>query len=197
MHICITVFIFIALLFPKTLLADVYRWIDGQGTLHYTGELESIPETYRAEAQLLLLSSMTPTPPESKTSSSQKESITIPFSPGSFVFVNVTLNGVALFRLILDTGANRTLILPSALRKSGISTEKASQGRMTGVTGAIYVDTVWVQSIEVGKTKVGPVLLIAHEADLGGADGVLGSDILANFKVTIDSGQRVVTLSPN
>lgn len=197
MHICITVLIFIALLFPKTLLADVYHWIDGQGTLHYTGELENIPETYRAEAQLLLLSSITPTPPESKTSLSQKESIAIPFSPGSFVFVNVTLNGIAPFRLILDTGANRTLILPSALRKSGISTEKASQGRMTGVTGAIYVDAVWVKSIEVGKTKVGPVLVIAHEADLGGADGVLGSDILANFKVTIDSGQRVVTLSPN
>jgi predicted aspartyl protease len=197
MHICITAFILIALLSPKTLFADIFRWIDGQNTQHYTGELESIPETYRSNAQLLPLSSSSASFPESKMSSSRKESVTIPFSPGSLVLVNATINGVVPVRLILDTGSDRTVILPSVLAKSGLSVEKASQSLIKGITGTAHADRVWVKSIEVGETKVGPILLIAHEADLFGADGLLGSDVLANFKVTIDSGLHVVTLSPN
>jgi hypothetical protein len=197
MHICIAAFILIALLFPGNLLADIYHWIDGQDTQHYTGELESIPEPYRSKAQLLFLSSTPPTLPGSKQSSSQKKSITIPFSPGSLVLVNATINGIAPVTLILDTGSDRTVILPSVLAKSGLSTEKASPSLIKGITGTAYVDRVWVKSVEVGETKVGPLQLIVHEADLCGADGLLGSDFLASFKVTIDSKQQVVTLSPN
>jgi hypothetical protein len=59
------------------------------------------------------------------------------------------------------------------------------------------VDAVWVNSVEVGEARVGPLLIIAHDADLKGADGLLGRDFLANFNVTIDSKERVVTLAPN
>jgi hypothetical protein len=41
------------------------------------------------------------------------------------------------------------------------------------------------------------IIIIAHDADLKGADGLLGRDFLANFNVTIDSKERVVTLAPN
>jgi hypothetical protein len=43
----------------------------------------------------------------------------------------------------------------------------------------------------------GLLLIIVHEADLQGVDGLLGRDFLANFNVTIDSKEQVVTLSPN
>jgi len=60
-----------------------------------------------------------------------------------------------------------------------------------------YVDAVWVNSVEVGEARVGPLLIIAHDADLKDADGLLGRDFLANFNVTIDSREKVVTLAPN
>jgi hypothetical protein len=197
MHICITAFIIITLLFPKTLLADIYRWIDEQGTQHYTGQRESIPEPYRSKAQLLAFSSTPPALTESKLGSSQVKPTTIPFSTGSRVLVNATINGIAPVTLILDTGADCTVILPSVLAKSGLSTEKVSPSLVRGITGTAYVDRAWIKSIEVGETKVGPILLIVHEADFSGADGLLGRDFLANFKVTIDSAQHFVTLSPN
>jgi hypothetical protein len=65
------------------------------------------------------------------------------------------------------------------------------------VTGESDVDALWVHTIEVDEAKVGPLLIIAHEADLKGADGLLGRDFLAHFNVTIDSKERVVTLEPN
>jgi hypothetical protein len=65
------------------------------------------------------------------------------------------------------------------------------------VTGERDVDAVWVNTVEVGETKVGPLLIIAHDADLKGADGLLGRDFLAHFNVTIDSKERVVTLVSN
>ena len=68
---------------------------------------------------------------------------------------------------------------------------------LRGVTGKSYGDAVWVSSVEVGEAKVGPLLIIAHDADLKGADGLLGRDFLANFNVTIDSKEHVVTLAPN
>jgi hypothetical protein len=66
-----------------------------------------------------------------------------------------------------------------------------------GVTGVSYAEAVWVNSVEIEGAKVGPVLIIAHDAELKGADGLLGRDFLANFNVTIDSKDRVVTLAPN
>jgi hypothetical protein len=99
--------------------------------------------------------------------------------------------------LILDTGADRTLVRSSTLLKLGISIENAPRAVVKGVTGMSYVDALWVNSVEVGEAKVGPLLILALDADLKGADGLLGRDFLANFNVTIDSKECVVTLAPN
>ncbi len=51
--------------------------------------------------------------------------------------------------------------------------------------------------LEVGEARVGPLLIIVHDTDLKEADGLLGRDFLAHFHVTIDSKERIVTLTPN
>jgi predicted aspartyl protease len=121
----------------------------------------------------------------------------IPFTPGLPVLVNAKINGAGPITLILDTGSDRTLVAPAALQGLGISTENGPRGILKGVTGASYVDAVWVNSVEVGEAKVGPLLIIAYDGDLKTADGLLGRDFLAHFNVTIDSKERVVTLAPN
>jgi predicted aspartyl protease len=99
--------------------------------------------------------------------------------------------------MILDTGADRTLVRPSALSKLGVSIESATRIVIKGVTGTSHADAVWVNSVEVGEARVGPLLIIAHEADLKGAEGLLGRDFLATFTVTIDPKEQIVTLTPN
>ena len=191
------VLILISVIFPGLAFAEIYYWVDDQGTQYYTTRLESIPEPYRSNAQLLSLPTSPPAPPELQSIPSQKGFTKIPFTPGSPVLVNAKINGAGPITLILDTGSDRTLVKPSALWKFGISTEKAHRAVLKGVTGMSYTDAVWVNSVEVGEAKMGPLLVIAHDADLKGADGLLGRDFLANFNVTINSKEQVVTLAPN
>jgi hypothetical protein len=189
--------ILIFVLLPGLALADIYYWVDDQGTQYYTTNLDSIPEPYRSKVIPLPLPTSPPAPPELTPNPPQKRLTKIPFSPGSPVLVSAKINGAGPITLILDTGSERTLVAPSALSRLGISTENARRGVIRGVTGASYAEAVWVNSVEVEEAKVGPLLIIAHDADLKGADGLLGRDFLANFNVTIDSKERVVTLAPD
>jgi len=190
-------FILICIFFPGMVQADIYYWVDDQGTQHYTTRFESIPESHRSKAQLLPLPKSPPAPPELERSPSPKGLTKIPFTPGLPVLVRVKVNGAGPITLILDTGSDRTLVAPEALQRLGISTENGPRGILKGVTGASYVDAVWVNSVEVDEAKVGPLLIIAYDGDLKTADGLLGRDFLAHFNVTIDSKERVVTLAPN
>ena len=49
-------------LFPGWASADIYSWIDDQGTQHYTTNAESIPDSFRANVQTLSLP-QSPSPP--------------------------------------------------------------------------------------------------------------------------------------
>ena len=190
-------FFLIFMLLPAQALGDIYYWVDDQGTQHYNTRLESIPESYRSKAIPLSLPTSPPVPPEITPRSSPTGSTKISFTPGSPVLVSAKINGSGPITLILDTGADRTMVAPSVLSRLGISFENALRGVVRGVTGVSYAEAVWVNSVEIEEAKVGPLLIIAHDADLKGADGLLGRDFLANFNVTIDSKEQVVTLAPN
>ena len=189
--------ILICIFLPELALTDIYYWMDDQGTQYYTTRLESIPEPYRSKAIALPLPTSPPVPPEITPRSSPKGVAKISFTPGKPVLVNARINGAGPITLILDTGSDRTLVSPSALQRLGISTENAPRAVIKGVTGMSYAEAVWVNSVEIEEAKVGPLLIIAHDADLKGAEGLLGRDFLANFNVTIDAKERIVTLTPN
>jgi hypothetical protein len=187
----------ISLLVPALALSDIYYWVDDHGIQNYTTRLESIPEPYRSRAQQLSLPTSPPPPPELQLSTSQKVLTRVPFTPRSPVLVSARINGTGPITLILDTGSDHTLVTPSALGRLGISTEHVNRALLKGVTGMSYGDAVWVQSVEVGEAKVGPLLIIVLDTDLKKAEGLLGRDFLANFDVTIDSKEGIVTLAPN
>ena len=187
----------IFVLIPGLAFAEIYYWVDDQGNQHFTTRFESIPERYRSDISPLPYSKGPPASPESEPAPSVKGFTRISFTTGSPVLVSARINGAGPVTLIFDTGADRTLVSPSALRKLGISTENASQVLIRGVTGSGYGDAVWVHSVEVGEARVGPLLIIAYDADIKRADGLLGRDFLAHFNVTIDSKEQVVTLAPN
>ena len=176
---------------PGWAQGQMYQWEDEQGTVHYTNELQSIPEPYRAGARFVPASPMAPpvvAPSQGVTR--------IPFTPGSPILVSATINGNGPVTLILDTGADRTLLTPLALWRLGISTVNAPQAEIRGVTGTARGELVQVTSVEVGNARAGPLLIISHDADLKQAEGLLGRDFLERFTVTIDANERVVTLAP-
>jgi hypothetical protein len=193
-YVALAVILF-CLLFPEVGFSDIiYCWIDEQGIQNYTARLESVPEEYRSKAQQLYLP---PAPPELNPSPHPIGLTKIPFSPGSPVLVKAKLNGLGPITLILDTGADRTMISPSVQLRLGLSLEKGPPIALKSVTGMDYANSGWVDFIEVGETRVGPLLITIYDPDLKGVDGLLGGDVLSHLNVTIDSREKVVTLAPH
>jgi predicted aspartyl protease len=182
----------VCLLFPATGFSDIYYWLDDRGIQNYTARLENVPEPYRSR---LALQPTPPPPPELKPVPPGSATTRIPFSPGSPVLVRATVNGRGPVTLILDTGADATLLSPAVLSRLGLSLVNEPPVLLKGVTGAGQAHRAWVDFIEVGETRVGPLLIAVYEAGLKNADGLLGRDFLSRLKVTIDSREKIVTLT--
>src|SRR2546426_894767 len=87
--------------------AQLYRWTDGEGTVHYTADLDAIPPAHRAAAQLLSAPQPRPAPPPGP------EPTVLRAGSGAPITVAARLNGIAL-TLVVDTGADRTVLSPSS-----------------------------------------------------------------------------------
>ena len=186
---------------PGVVAAQIYRWMDDRGVPHYTEGLDSVPERFRATAVLLSLRNEPPGAPTSAAGASGGPAAagetTIKFSPGQRIMVDSRINGATPARLLLDTGADRTVLVPRVVAAAGISlTRGARGGTIRGATGTAQVQAVPVDSIEVGGAKVDRLVVISHDIDHEGVDGLLGRDFLDRFTVTIDNSQGVVTLTP-
>jgi len=181
---------------PVAAQAQMVRWTDDQGQVHYSEGLGSVPERYRTTATPLALPTSPPAAEPSKPGVSPPGVTKIPFKPGAPILVNVKINGGGPVTLMLDTGASTTVVNPLALWRLGISTWFAPRAEIRGATGTTDVDVVRVQSIEVGEAKAGPLTIVAHDIEAKEVDGLLGRDFLDHFNVNIDTAAGVVTLSP-
>ena len=182
--------------------AQVYSWTDERGVVHYTADPASVPPAYRTPDM--------PTASEAVATERRGgwETWGVPqpvkaagtivqFSPGEPIVVTASLNGIQL-ALLLDTGADRTLVTPAAMLRAGYGTlvAQASAVAIIGVTGAANATQVTVPSLDVAGSRVGPLSLLVHDAGLSGIDGLLGRDVLDAFTVTIDSAAGRATLTP-
>jgi predicted aspartyl protease len=119
------------------------------------------------------------------------------YTPGERIVVDVRLNGRSPARLLLDTGADRTLITPRALVAAGAEmTRPVARGEMRGVTGSDQVVYVVLDTIEIGEARVERLPVAAYEMGSRDSDGLLGRDFLDRFNVSIDAARGVVTLQP-
>lgn len=186
-------------LLPLPATAEIYRYIDERGTSFYVEGLESVPAQYRAGAVPLGMrnspaSAAAPSAPEKSEAAG---STTIRYTPGQRIIVDAKINGGTPTRLLLDTGADSTLISPLVLSAAGASlTRGGTSARITGVTGSSDVQRVAVESIEIGEARVSGLQVVAHDMGQPGIDGLLGRDFLDRFKVTIDSTTGVLTIAP-
>lgn len=185
---------------PLSAEAQLYRWTNERGEVHFTEGIESIPEGFRAGAALLgHPQSPGPAPalpPAVQPGGGDTRILArIPFVPGVPIVVHARVNAGRSVQLLLDTGADRTMISPQALSALGVDMRPVRRATLRGVTGALDVDSVVIESIEVGEAKVGPLEVLAHNPNLTRGEGLLGRDFLDRFVVNIDTRSRVVLLS--
>lgn len=190
---------FAGVLLPLPATAEIYRYIDERGTPFYVEGLESVPAQYRAGAVPLGMrnSPASAAAPSATEKSEAAGSTTIRYTPGQRIVVDAKINGGTSTRLLLDTGADTTLISPLVLSAAGASVIRGGTiTRIAGVTGNTEVQRVAVESLEVGEARVSQLSVVAHDMGQPGIDGLLGRDFLDRFKVTIDSTTGVLTIAP-
>lgn len=178
-------------------LAQLYRWTDETGETHFVQGIDKVPERYRSRARGV--GSVEPPPsPSGPSAATVADGVTrIAFAPGLPILVTARINGRTPVRLVLDTGASLTTISPAALIGLGVTYRDAPKVEIRGVTGTASAYLVTLQSVEVGGARVGPLRVLAHDAQVGGGvEGLLGRDFLDHFRLTLDNARGVVELAP-
>ena len=111
------------------------------------------------------------------------------------IWAPVTINGKGPFRLVLDTGANRSAITSQVAEILGITPDPSRSVLLRGVTGSIAVPTIRVDSFAVGDVILTPATLPIVTDALGGAEGVLGTDGFAGMRIYIDFKHDSITIA--
>jgi hypothetical protein len=174
--------------------AQVYRWTDGEGIIHYSQGIESVPMRFRDVA--VIIGHDRPAAPAPVAESAPFGIGRVRFTPGQPIMVTVRINDATPATLMLDTGATRTVISPRVLETGGVSYRDAQRGSIRGVTGEAQVLAVRVESIEANGARYGPLLVVSHDTGFNQGDGLLGRDFLDHFTVNIDNAAGIVTLTP-
>jgi hypothetical protein len=174
--------------------ADTYRWVDESGNVHYSDGLDSVPERLRQKATRLQYERA---PQANEPAAETPGSTVIAFDPGKRIYVTARVNDRASTRLVLDTGADRTVIGPRALTAAGVSLRSGGvSGQIQGATGTAEVQAYEVESLQVGNARVGKLRVVSHDINDADSDGLLGRDFLDHFTVTIDNAAGQVSLTP-
>jgi predicted aspartyl protease len=101
------------------------------------------------------------------------------------IWAPVLIDGKGPFRLVLDTGANHSAVIPSTAAALG-SPGASSATVVTGFTGSAVVPTISVGRLEVGDLLLAPAILPVVPDVFGGAQGVLGNEGLAGKRIFAD-----------
>ena len=110
------------------------------------------------------------------------------------VWAPVSVNGQGPFRLVLATGASHTALTPHLAEVLGIQANPADTVMLRGATGSAAVPMVPVESLEIGDFLMESRRLAIIPDALGGADGVLGIDGLADKRIHIDFRRDRITI---
>lgn len=119
---------------------------------------------------------------------------------GDMTLVQATVNGAVRAMLIVDTGASATLVTPLLMTRLGQPIPPDPPRRAVSVVGGQKLDVpfVMIGVVQVGDARVEGLEVGVYDAfpEAPEIDGLLGTDSLRRFRVTIDKGGRRMTLAP-
>jgi aspartyl protease/uncharacterized protein DUF4124 len=185
---------------PLIAEAQLFKWTNEKGEVHFSEGIESVPQRFRANAVTLGDPQQRPAPAATPGGAEPgagdaRVLARIPFVPGVPIVVSARVNQGRSVQLLLDTGSDRTMISRQALSALGVDMRPQRRVLIQGVTGTVEAESIRLESVEVGEAKVGPLEVIAHNPNLTRGEGLLGRDFLDRFIVNIDTRARVVLVT--
>ena len=193
--------------------AEVYRWTDAEGRVHFTQDLSQVPPAQRAGAAEQGASSGagrlqtvtgpdrspgagTAPPPAAADSSPARTAYRVPVQrAGSGMLVVARVNGVHEVPFLIDTGATDVLIPRQIAQRIGLDAgPDARTKRYATANGVVEHEVVMLDSVDLGGAVAREVpASIGPEMQFG----LLGLSYFNRFTTYVDAAAGVVTLVPN
>jgi len=193
------------MLIASVAVAEIYRWTDESGTVHFTQDLNQVPARHRSAAAK-------PAPADaghrvqtydsadsSPTAGSRHESngvIRIPFERrGTLMWVEATVNDRSRFPFLIDTGASGISLPAQFVRDLGIPIHaRTPRVSVNTANGVVDVPLIEVDSIQLGSARVENLSATVNPTmDVG----LLGGSFFNNYRYSVDAAAGVITLAPN
>lgn len=175
--------------------ADLFRWVDEQGVIHFTDNLHNIPEKHRPRATRIKARETPRNPELPKPTSPDKASV--PFQrKGEVVVVQATVNERTSANFVVDTGASYTLISQATAKALEIDlNKKLPTIPFQTANGVILAPLVTLDSIEVGGMQVKDLTAAIHDVFPDSSiSGLLGLNFLSSFRMDIDTQKGILYL---
>jgi clan AA aspartic protease (TIGR02281 family) len=175
--------------------ADIYRWTDPEGNLHFTEDLSQVPAQYREQALRQSSSSsrgtlQTYAPParvEPGSATRSRDAIRIPFERrGTLMWVSAVVNDRQPVPFLIDTGASGVSLPSAVVEALGIRIRPDTPRVTVGTAnGYVRVPVVEIDSIQLGNARVEGLYATVNPSM---SVGLLGGSFFNNYKYSVVRG---------
>ncbi|TMA31695.1 MAG: DUF4124 domain-containing protein [Deltaproteobacteria bacterium] len=188
--------------------AEIYRWTDAQGRIHFTERIDQVPPEHRnaaresatasrgAERVQIYSSSPSGAPASPAPDRAARRAIEIPFTRiGSLMRVDATVNDLVSVPFLIDTGASGVSIPSAYVARLGVRIRPDTPSvQVTTANGVVARPLISLQSVEIEGARVEN---LAATVDFGLEFGLLGGSFFNNYVYRVDAARSVITLEPN
>jgi clan AA aspartic protease (TIGR02281 family) len=171
--------------------AEMIRWVDDKGVVHFTDSLKNVPQKFRPKVTRITTGSRPPPAPIPTDKASVKF-----HKQGELMVVQAMLNEKSAAKFVVDTGASYTTISQATARELRIDLENtAAVIALQTANGVIEAPLVSVGSLELGGLGLKNLKVAVHDVFPDPTiAGLLGLNFLSQFHVGIDSKNSVLYL---
>jgi clan AA aspartic protease (TIGR02281 family) len=181
--------------------AEVFRWTDAQGRLHFAQSLDQVPVAHRKQAAAGSsrggsFQTFAAEPASAVAPTSASRTLRIPFRrESSLMRVAATINGHLDVPFYFDTGASGVSIPAGYAKRLGIQIGPDTQFiAVRTANGVISVPYVRLDSVQLGGARVeGLMATINPTMNIG----LLGGSFFNQFNYRVDTSANVITLQRN
>lgn len=111
------------------------------------------------------------------------------------ILAPVMINGRGPFRLMVDTGANQSVLTTQITEALGLAATAGKSVKLNGVTGSIQVLTIAIDTLETGDLVQRKLQLPVMNSVMGGADGILGMHGFEDKRITVDFSRDYIRIA--
>ena len=205
-------FVTLALFSANLCGAEIYKWTDQSGRLHFSQDLNQVPPQYRSQAKGDVIEEGTgnviqryqpvPAAPrptrQSKSATRAKDSEEVyrirVQRTGNSMRVNVRLNDRVTAPFYIDTGASDVSLPEWVAKELGLNLEGARTRYYSTANGTVQSALVTLDSVALGGARVENVPAHVNKSM---SVGLLGLSFFNHFRCRVDPASGIVTLRPN